>query len=141
MTEVQLLRTSRSSNGTEGKVIAGGYSCYSFELPWKDNQKSISCIPIGEYQAMIRISGKYGRVYWLSNVPDRSLILIHSGNFAGDAETGLKTHTMGCILLGTNVGFLGNQRAILNSRVAIRMFMEHLNYEPFVLNVMEGFGG
>lgn len=141
MEEVQLLRTSRSSSGTEGKVIAGGYSCYSFELPWKDNQKSVSCIPIGEYQAMIRISGKYGRVYWLSNVPDRSLILIHSGNFAGDADLGLKTHTMGCILLGTNIGFLGNQRAILNSRVAVRMFLEHLNYEPFVLNVMEGFGG
>lgn len=141
MKEVKIFRTARSSHGTEGQLIANGFACHSFELPWKNNERGISCIPSGSYAAVIRLSPKYGRTYWVSNVPDRSLILIHGGNFAGDPTVGLKTHTMGCILLGDRIGFLGNQRAILNSRVIVRRFMEHMNYEPFVLNIMEKFGG
>ena len=55
----------------------------------------------------------------------------------GDPTKNLKTHTMGCILLGEFMGFLGRQRAILNSRVTVRLFMEHMNYEPFILNVID----
>lgn len=138
MREVKILRMSRSSHGTEGQLITEGFICYSFELPWKNNERAISCIPPGEYNTIIRVSPKYGRTYWVSDVPERSLILIHSGNFAGDPTVGLKSHTMGCILLGDRVGYLGDQRAILNSRVIVRRFMEHMNYEPFVLLVKDG---
>jgi hypothetical protein len=139
MKEVKILRMARSSHGTEGRLLTEGFVCYSFELPWKNNERAVSCIPPGEYNCVIRVSPKYGRTYWVSNVPERSLILIHSGNFAGDPTIGLKTHTMGCILLGGMIGFLGGQKSILNSRVIVRRFMEHMNYEPFVLNVNEAF--
>ena len=46
---------------------------------------------------------------------------------------------MGCILLGKKSGRLGGQAAVLNSRVAVRNFMEELEYEPFKLRIQEAF--
>lgn len=53
------------------------------ELPWRDNQRSISCIPEGEYT--VKKEGPteerpyvYFRVY---GVPGRSGILWHPGNY------------------------------------------------------------
>lgn len=64
----------------------------SLELPWKNNQNYISCIPTGEYTAVKHISPKFGECFWLQDVPNRSEILIHKGNFHYDI--------LGCILIG-----------------------------------------
>ena len=137
---VQLYRLKRSDQGTMGMLVTPeGFKCYTLELPWRDNQKQISCIPSGEYNVEIRLSNKYGRVYWVRNVPNRTYILIHSGNYAGDVSKGFKSHVMGCILLGKSNGFLGGQVAVLNSRITVRAFMEELNYEPFMLKIQETF--
>ena len=72
-------------------------------------------------------------------MPNRTYILIHSGNYAGDKSKGFKSHVMGCILLGKKSGYLGGQVAILNSRIMVRAFMEHMNYEPFILRIQEAF--
>lgn len=138
---VTLCRTARSDQGTEGILLAGGFSCKTLELPWRDNQRQISCIPPGKYKVNIRNSNKYGRVYWVRKVPDRTYILIHSGNYAGDKEKNYKTHVQGCILLGKVHGFLGGQRAVLNSRITVRRFMDEMRYNEFELNVLESFGG
>jgi len=108
-------------------------------LPWRGNRRQISCIPPGTYNVEIRLSNKYGRIYWIRNVPNRSYILIHSGNFAGDTSKGYKTHVMGCILLGKKSGYLGGQVAVLNSRITVRAFMEYMDYEPFELRIQEAF--
>lgn len=136
---VNLFRLKRSDQGTEGLLVAGDFNCRTLELPWRDNQKQISCIPAGEYDVETRLSNKYGRVYWVRHVPNRTYILIHSGNYGGDKSKGYKTHIMGCILLGKKSGYLGGQVAILNSRVAVRQFVEHMNYEPFKLKIQEAF--
>lgn len=136
---VHLCRLKRSDQGTEGILLYNQSNCRTLELPWRDNQQQVSCIPPGEYDVEIRISNKYGRIYWVKNVPDRSYILIHSGNFAGDTSKGYKSHVMGCILLGQTAGYLGGQVAVLNSRVTVRRFMEDMNYEPFKLRIMEAF--
>lgn len=83
---------------TLGSIIdqRGGLVCKTLELPWKDNQRSISCIPEGEY--LVTLSGPVladdpntavdesgGRIprhyshYIVHNVPGRSGILIHRG--------------------------------------------------------------
>ena len=136
---VNLFRLKRSDQGTEGMLVTGDFNCRTLELPWRNNQPQISCIPAGEYNVEIRISPKYGRIYWVRHVPKRTYILIHSGNYAGDKSKGFKTHVMGCILLGKQSGFLGGQVAVLNSRVAVRQFMEHMDYEPFTLKIQESF--
>jgi hypothetical protein len=139
MKDVFLWRMTRHDQGTEGLLFTAGFNCRTLELPWRDNQRSISCIPPGSYKVEIRLSPKYGRIYWVRNVPNRSYILIHSGNFAGDTKKGFKTHVNGCILLGRKMGYLGDQRAVLNSRITVRAFMEHMGENPFTLHVMEAF--
>lgn len=139
MKNVWIWRLRRHDQGTEGFLLTRGFHCRVLELPWRNNQKSISCIPAGEYYVVLRKSPKYGRIYWVTKVPNRSWILKHSGNWAGDISLGFKSHTMGCILLGKKFGFLQDQRAILNSRITVRAFMRHMGYEPFKLNILEAF--
>ncbi len=139
MREVQLWRMKRSDHGTEGLLLTAGFKCCTLELPWRENQRSISCIPAGEYEVRIRQSPKYGTIYHVKKVPDRSYILIHAGNWAGDVSKGFKTHVNGCILLGKKHGFLVNQRAVLTSRVYVRKFMNYMNLKEFKLEVMEAF--
>lgn len=139
MKQVDIFRLKRSDQGTEGLLVSKEFNCRVLELPWRDNKKQISCIPAGEYNVEIRISNKYGRIYHVKAVPTRTYILIHSGNYGGDKIKGFRTHSSGCILLGLKFGFLGGQVAVLNSRIAVRRFMEHMEYEPFLLKIMEVF--
>ena len=60
----------------KGKVVAK-----TIELPWLDNNKRISCIPIGKYRVVRRYTTKHGNHFHVLNVPGRSYILIHSGNY------------------------------------------------------------
>ena len=136
---VTLARLARSDQGTEGILLAGDFNCKTLELPWRENARQISCIPPGEYDVELRLSNKYGRVYWVRRVPDRTYILIHSGNWAGDTQKGFKSHVMGCILLGKHHGYLAGQRAVLNSRLTVRSFMREMDYQKFTLNVLESF--
>lgn len=140
---VNLFRYERSDQGTIGFMTSSNFSCYTIELPWNDNQRQISCIPPGIYPTVIRISPKYGRTYWVQNVTGRSYILIHSGNWGGykleNGENIYRTHTMGCILPGSKPGFLAGQRAVLNSRITLRKFMDRMKSQPFTLRVWESF--
>lgn len=141
MKDVYIIRTITSDQGTEGFLTAPdiNFICKTLELPWRDNERNISCIPSGEYITVIRQSPKFGRKYWLTNVPGRSWIMIHSGNVAGDISKGYRTHAQGCLLLGKNHGFLYGQRAVLNSRITVSRFMNEMNYETFRLHIIGGF--
>lgn len=132
-----LLRTRRSDHGTEGALVIGGFYCYTLELPWRDNRPNISCIPEGTYRARLRRSPKFGVVYWVLEVEGRTYILVHSGNWAGDRALGLITDTYGCILLGMSRGWLRGQRAVLNSRYALRKFMETTKGKEIELTIKE----
>jgi len=70
------------------------FSCKILELPDRKNQTSISRIPAGTYTCILRWSPKYKWHYHVTNVPGRSLILIHFGNFFKD--------TRGCLIAGVN---------------------------------------
>lgn len=111
------------------------WSCYTNELPDRDNQRSISRIPAGEYQVKIRQSHKYGAIFHLQDVKGRSYILIHAGNWAGDISKGYRTDSMGCILLGYKVALLHKQRAVTNSRTTLQTFMSKLDNKPFKLTI------
>ena len=65
---------------------------YTLELPDLGNQQNISCIPEGEYEVHRIYSPKFGKCFHIQDVPGRSEILIHKGNYNKD--------THGCILVG-----------------------------------------
>jgi len=64
----------------------------TLELPDNGNQKNVSCIPEGKYEVHRIYSPKFGMCFHVQDVPGRSEILIHKGNYNKD--------THGCILVG-----------------------------------------
>lgn len=135
MNEVHLIRERTSLQGTEGTLIVNGHQFFTIELPWKNNQSNISCIPDGNYPCAIKHSKKFGIVYQLEDVPDRVGVLIHSGNFAGSTDDGYLTHSHGCIIIGNARGSIKGQQAVLYSKPALHDFMDITNGEPFLLVV------
>ena len=69
--------------GTNGEIwLNGEQICFSIELPWRNNQKEISCIPEGNYALRRRCSEHFGWHLELMDVPGRELILMHPANHA-----------------------------------------------------------
>jgi Family of unknown function (DUF5675) len=69
--------------GTDGKLeCEGKFICYTIELPWKENEKRVSCIPEGKYFIKKRYSKKFKWHLELVGVPNRKFILFHPANNA-----------------------------------------------------------
>ena len=69
--------------GTNGKLeCEGKLICNTIELPWKNNETRVSCIPEGKYFIKKRYSQKFQWHLVIENVQNRSLILFHPANNA-----------------------------------------------------------
>ena len=94
--------------GTNGKLESDGkFICYTIELPWKENETKVSCIPEGEYVIRKRYSRKYKWHLEVMDVPSRKGILLHPAN---NAQSELK----GCIapvskLSGAGLGLMSRK--------------------------------
>jgi len=114
-TGMHIIRDTSSSNGTLGKLYwRGKYVCDTLEDPWNNNQSRMSCIPKGVYPVIPHgweegnpNGFHFTRVWEVTNVKGRIGILIHNGNTIDN--------TIGCILVGSSRGKLGNKDAVLNS--------------------------
>jgi len=94
---------------TPGKLLVYNgldflYICSTLELPFLDNKKNISCIPNGTYLVNKVATAKRGRYFVILNVPGRSGIRIHAGNYA----SGTKVDTLGCICPGRSFSDLNS---------------------------------
>lgn len=99
--------------GTFGTLKLGAFTCFTLELPWKNNQRTISCIPEGKYLARL---GTFKPDIELLGVPDRSAIEIHRANLASELR--------GCIAVGKELGMLRGEWAVLGSALALRQIVE-----------------
>ena len=84
------------------------FKCKSIELPDKNNQIKISCIPAGTYTVNKIISCKKGPCFFIKAVPNRTDILIHVGNYAAGVIVDLK----GCISPGLHFKDINNDTFI-----------------------------
>jgi len=85
-----------SGNETIGRLLINNIEMgRTLELPWENNQKNISRIPSGSYDASIRNDGNLRWRIELKNVPNRENIQLHLGNYARQIR--------GCILVGETV--------------------------------------
>jgi hypothetical protein len=114
-----LIRDMFTDKSTIGELFINGERfCDTLELPWKDNQRSISCIPEGEYPVRIRLPRESAtRDYMhllVKDVKDRDYILFHIGNTAKD--------TRGCILVGQG----SQQDFVGNSTLAMDLLMKEI---------------
>jgi hypothetical protein len=70
-------------DGTNGKLeCEGKLICNTIELPWKNNETKVSCIPEGKYFIRKRYSKKFQWHLEILEVKSRSLILFHPANNA-----------------------------------------------------------
>jgi len=129
--------TGKETNGIIQFTTKEGVQsqCFTLELPWKNNQHDISCIPIGSYDCQWTFSPHLNRyTYEVLNVPNREGIRIHSGNFVSDL--------LGCIALGTAESDLNRDGMIdiMNSRWAIETFENIMDKQPFTLIISHSSG-
>lgn len=141
MITVYLHRGKSTKQGTPGvlSVPVRGFSCFSIELPWRDNRANLSCIPAGEYECVRYFSPAFEQwLYKVRAVEGRSGIAFHSGNVAGAEDKGYKTHSLGCILLGKSRGEMWGQKAVMVSRITVGKFFRLLKEKPFELKITGG---
>lgn len=101
----------------DGVVLFG---CKTLELSNKGNQPRISCIPKGIYSVKKRLSPSLGKCLHILDVPNRSFILIHSGNFY--------TQILGCCLVGDSYKDVNGDGHldILNSKKTLQKILNIL---------------
>ena len=114
-----LIRDTFTDESTIGELFLNSERfCDTLELPYRDNQRSVSCIPTGSYKVRMRYPRESATRDYLhllvQEVKDRSYILFHKGNTAKD--------TRGCILVGQ-----GSQQDIVqNSALAMDLLMKEI---------------
>jgi Family of unknown function (DUF5675) len=133
-----LNRVPSTDQGTFGIfTLDDNTTFYSIELPWRNNDKGLSCIPAGAYHCHWINSPKHGWCYQVMDVPNRDMIEIHSANWAGDAAQGFVSQLLGCIALGDSIGILNGQLCVLHSKDSIATFEQKQMQQDFVLTIKE----
>jgi hypothetical protein len=80
---VLVLNRTYFPDGTNGKLeCEGKFICNTIELPWKNNETKVSCIPEGKYLLRKRYSCKFQWHIEVVGIDKRSLILFHPANNA-----------------------------------------------------------
>ena len=113
-----------------GRLTLGEFECFTLELPDKDNQKNISCIPEGVYTAKKRLSPSKGEVVVeYKNVPNRTYIQIHKGNHT--------RQLLGCQAVGDSIAFVDGDSIldVTNSGPTFDTLMALLPEDDFTIIV------
>jgi hypothetical protein len=114
-----IIRDMFTEESTIGELFLNGERmCDTLELPYKDNQRNISCIPAGEYKVRLRLPRESATRDYLhllvKDVPNRDYVLFHRGNSAKD--------TRGCVLVGIG----SEQDVVHNSALAMDLLIKEI---------------
>ena len=135
MKQLRLVRVTEHNGATLGVLcIDGAPEFVTLEDAWRDNERMVSCIPVGRYKLKPVNSPKFGKTWQVMDVPERDHILFHAGNTHKD--------TNGCILLGMQFGKVGDETAILASKSAFLQFMDRMSGAlEAELIIIDSYGG
>lgn len=115
--DLKLERFAYHPAGVLGRLyLPDGSHLFTVERPWLGNQPFFSCIPEGVYELWPFNGRRFKNVWQVMNVPERSAILIHAGNFPSDLQ--------GCIAIGDRL--LESSFGVANSRKALKRLREAL---------------
>ena len=105
------------------------FRCCCLELPWRDNQRKVSAIPAGRYPARKRYTSDRGWHFHIQDVPGRTWILYHKGNFYWQIE--------GCTLVGSDFRDINSDGSndVINSAVTMKVLLDMMPDE-FMLDVI-----
>lgn len=125
-------------DATVGFLWVDGYEnpvWSTIELPWKDNQRNISCIPEGTYIVKpfrTERSSYYPNIWQVCDVIGRDDIQIHVANVCSELK--------GCIAMGLSSGYMFEQdknvKAVTSSAMAMNEMKNVIDYsKPFKLKI------
>ncbi len=133
--KAKLIRLKQEEKQTLSKLLFFDdvelvYSSKALELPDRENRNSISRIPNGTYKCKLRYSEKYRWHYHVQDVENRSLILIHFGNYYTD--------TRGCILVGKSFNDINRDgyRDVTSSKKTMKEILS-IAPEEFELKILD----
>jgi hypothetical protein len=130
--DLELIRYGNTPKGVFGEITILGKKYQTVEKPYINNEPFISSVPAGEYRLVPHPSKRHGKTWALVNedlgvyqwdVPEakRYAILIHVANRPRELE--------GCIGIGRELGAIGQDWAVLNSRNSINEILALLAQE------------
>lgn len=123
-----LTRFAYAPDGTFGQLeLPDGQVIYTVEQPWNANKESASCIPDGVYSLAMRRSpvvertsgGEYPEGWEVTDVPERTYIMLHPGNWPDDVA--------GCIAVGDDYRIIRGANAVANSQATFNRLMKALD--------------
>lgn len=132
--QLTVMRFFQSQTCTIGIMYVDGvFQCFTLELPkYFDGATNVpdkTCIPAGTYPVQMAFSEKHkARLPHVLNVPDRSAIEIHAGNYARDV--------LGCLVVAEGasplVGYVGPSDSALHA-----LLNKVPQSDPFSITVSE----
>ena len=139
MPDLTLRRFSLTTDSTFGILVrddTGDTVAVTVEREWDggSNRKSTperpgACIPPGVYVCLKVKSPRFGETFEVTKVPNRSAILLHSGNVSDDSR--------GCIILGTAYGRVNGKEGVTGSKLAMGKFLAMMANTPaFTLTIV-----
>lgn len=129
--KLTLKRIACNPYGTFGVYIHRNIPfAVTLEPIWKNNEENISCIPAMEYTCRRIDSPRFGNTFEVMNVPGRTHIVHHKGNWDDD--------TIGCICLGEQFEPLNGEPGIWRSGKGFSEFMDILkDVNKFTLRIID----
>ena len=126
----ELIRLEEGPEGTFGVLkLDKCMFCATLELRDELNKPNCSSIPGPQQYLCKRRMTRHGETFEVMDVPGRTGILFHSGNFLGNTD--------GCILLGQYTGKLRGERAVLNSGKTMERFIDNMQgVDEFLLTIV-----
>ena len=126
--EKAYLKRIKQADYTLGQLTCGQFACFTLELPDRDNEKFVSCIPNGLYMVRRNHSHTFGKGFIVKGVVGRTGILIHKGNYTKD--------TKGCILPGEYIKDINGDKLpdVARSGATMERMLEELPAE-FILEI------
>lgn len=128
---MKLIRVSLTDAATFGVLLSGGVPfAVTLELPWKNNQNSISCIPAAVYTCKRFHSEKHPNTFQVMNVPGREAILFHIANRVRDLK--------GCIGVAEKFEPLDGELAVQESSQGFAEFLRITDgFDEFELEIVD----
>lgn len=118
-----LYRYDLGADNTLGILFyEGQYVCDTLELPWRNNERQVSCIPDGDYHIEEYSSPHFEECIVVKDVPDRDGILIHPANTV--------TELKGCIAVG-----IKSLEIVLHSKDSLSKVLSLLGSDKGILEI------
>lgn len=126
--QARIVRLEQTVQGALGVLLMDGVIFCNTLQPDAAEVKRF-CIPAGDYLCK-RFHGRKWPNTFEVVVAGHTALLFHAGNTEKD--------TVGCIILGSSVGKLGAERAVLNSGESFRRFLDYTSgVNAFSLKIVD----